>query len=349
VSRALQLAFIGAGTCLLAGAFAVPALYVPGATLVLVALTASACVSAAARRARVGLDLSARRIEEGDHLTVTARVTGGFAAGCRGVLEPMPGATPARLGWRSREATQQVRPVRRGRLTFGPARARWADPFQICVCERESGTGEVLVLPRVRAVRPGDLARILALPDNRPALSSGLDPDGLRPYRPGAPASRIHWLTVARTGIPVERGFREDASHLPITIALDAANAASAEALDAAVRAAASLCFSLADAGGCSVMLPGARRVEAVAPGLAGWPRLHALLALVEPGPSPCWELARELRRVVLVQAGPPRVPAGVSISCTVSPLPDAGRASLFSVSGCAVQPAAHAHVESAA
>src|SRR6185312_658610 len=104
-----------------------------------------------------------------------------------------------------------------------------------------------------------------------------------------------------------------------------------------------------ADAGGCSVLLPGARRVEAVEPGLAGWPRLHALLALVEPGPSPCWELARELRRVVLVEAGPPRLPAGVSISCTVSPLPDAGRGSLFSVAGCTVQPAARTHVESAA
>src|SRR5262249_15618359 len=154
--------------------------------------------------------------------------------------------------------TQNVRPVRRGRLALGPARARWADPFQICIRERESETGEVLVLPRVRAVRAADLARILSLPDNRPALSAGLDPHRLRPYRPGAPASRIHCLTVARTGVPVERGFREDTSHLPVTIALDAGNIASAEALDAAVRAAASLCFGLASAGGCSVLLPGA-------------------------------------------------------------------------------------------
>lgn len=335
--------------CLFAGAFAVSALYVPGVTLVLVALAASVAVTSAARRARVELDLSAERIDEGEEVTVRALVVGGLGAVCRGTLTVLPGAAPATLGFRTRSASQALRPVRRGRVILGPSHARWADPFQICVRERASETRELLVLPRVRALRRADLERILALPDPSPSLSAGLDPDGLRPYRPGSPASRIHWLTVARTGVPAERGFIEESSRLPVTVVLDARDPASEEALDQAVRAAASLCFGLGAARGCSAMLPGLRRIESLGRGLEGWPHLHALLALVEPGAPPCWELARELRRIVLVQARRPVLPAGVSISCTVSPLADAGAGSLFEVAGCAVQPVARAQAGRAA
>ncbi len=349
MSRALQLALIGVGMCLLAGAFAVSALYVPGVTLALVALAAGVTVSGAARGAGVELDLDAGRIEEGEEVTVRARVSGGLAAFCRGALTILPGSPPARLSLRNRSAAQGLRPVRRGRVVLGPSSARWADPFQICVRERTSRTRELLVLPRVRAVPRADLERLLTLPDPKPSLSAGLDPDGLRPYRPGSPASRIHWLTVARTGVPAERGFIEEASRLPVTVVLDAADPASDEALDRAVRAAASLCFGLGAAGGCAAMLPGLRRVESLGPGLEAWPQLHAQLALVEPGAPPCWELARELRRIVLVQARRPEVPAGVSVSCTVSALADPHAGSLFDVAGCAVQPAGRARAERAA
>jgi hypothetical protein len=48
------------------------------------------------------------------------------------------------------------------------------------------------------------------------------------------------------------------------------------------VRAAASLALQLAAEGGCSVLLPGDRRPAELDPGLAGWPDVHARLALVE-------------------------------------------------------------------
>jgi uncharacterized protein (DUF58 family) len=136
---------------------------------------------------------------------------------------------------------------------------------------------------------------------------------------------------------------------LPVTVVLDAGDPASEDALDRAVRAAASLCFGLGAAGGCSAMLPGLRRIESLGPGLEGWPRLHALLAMVEPGAPPCWELAHDLRRIVLVQARRPEVPAAVSVSCTVSPLGEPQAGSLFEVAGCAVLPVGRAHAGRAA
>ena len=65
---------------------------------------------------------------------------------------------------------------------------------------------------------------------------------------------------------------------------LDPRGAASDEALDAAVRAAASLARALAQAGGCSVLLPGDRRPVELGETLAGWPHIHARLALIGAG-----------------------------------------------------------------
>src|SRR5262249_30682974 len=154
--------------------------------------------------------LSRERVEEGEGVTVAARVTGGLVGCCRGTLRVLGDATPATLGWRRRSAEQRVRTVRRGRLILGPATARWADPFQLCVRDRGSEPRELLVLPRVQPLRAGDTAQLLALADARAAGAPGLELDGLRPAVPGAPASRIHWLTAARTGTPMERRFCEE-------------------------------------------------------------------------------------------------------------------------------------------
>ena len=84
-----------------------------------------------------------------------------------------------------------------------------------------------------------------------------------------APATRIHWATVARTGTLVERLVHEQSQGLPL-IVFDARWPASAEALDMAVRAAASLCVGLAQLGGCSLLLPGSRSPQPVRRGT--WP-----------------------------------------------------------------------------
>jgi hypothetical protein len=113
--------------------------------------------------------------------------------------------------------------------------------------------------------------------------------DGLRPYRPGTPASRIHWPALARGAGLIERRLRADGDSRPLVV-LDArcgpagGEVDAGEVLDAAVRAAASLTLELARRGGCRLLLPGERRAVPVESDLAGWPGVHARLALVEGG-----------------------------------------------------------------
>ncbi len=335
--------------CLFAAAFAVAALYVPGVTLLLVALAATVLVSIAASGARVELDLTADRVEEGEDVTVTARVSGGLAPACRGTLCVLPGAPAARLDWHSRSAEQILRTVRRGRASVGPATARWTDPFRLCARERGSAPRELLVLPRVQRLRRRDLERIASLPEPRSSPMDGMELDGLRESVPGAPASRIHWLTLARSGEWMERRLRGDEDRRPFTVVLDGRSAASDAALDMAVRAAASLCLGLATSGGCAVLIAGQPRVEDLGPGLEAWGRLHELFALVAHGASPRWELVRDARRIVLVHPGPSQAPGDVPVSCSVSPLPEAGAEVLFSVAGCAVGAAPRARAGRAA
>ncbi len=349
MTRSLQLGLLGAAMCLFAAAFAVAALYVPGVTLLLVAVAATVLVSLAARGARVELDLTADRVEEGEEVTVTARVGGGLGAACRGTLCVLPGAQPTRLDWHSRSAEQILRTVRRGRATVGPATARWTDPFRLCARERASAPRELLVLPRVQRLRARELERIASLPEPGSSPMDGMELDGLRESVPGAPASRIHWLTLARSGVWMERRLRGDEDRRPFTVVLDARCAASEGALDMAVRAAASLCLGLATSGGCAVLIAGQPRVEDLGPGLEAWGRLHELFALVAHGAAPRWELVRDARRIVLVHPGPSQAPGEVPVSCSVSPLPEAGAAVLFSVAGCTVRAASRARAERAA
>jgi uncharacterized protein (DUF58 family) len=60
-------------------------------------------------------------------------------------------------------------------------------------------------------------------------------------------------------------------------------------ALDAAVRACASLAVALAKAGGCGVMLPGDRRPTTLDASLGGWTHLHARMASSSPGAIRSW------------------------------------------------------------
>jgi hypothetical protein len=69
-------------------------------------------------------------------------------------------------------------------------------------------------------------------------------------------------------------------------IELDAEDPESEEALDRAVRAAASLCHHLARRGGCLLLLPEDRRATVVSPDLRAWPKLHVRFAMVSSRPS---------------------------------------------------------------
>ena len=121
---------------------------------------------------------------------------------------------------------------------------------------------------------------------------------------------------------------------------LDAARPSTDEALDSAVRAAASLCVWLARAGGCDLLLPGERRPATVDPGLVAWPALHARLALIPAGAAPA--AVQRLGRGALfwvtpsAAQGPPRgmLRAAAADRYLVAPGPPPVAAA-FEVAGC--------------
>lgn len=138
----------------------------------------------------------------------------------------------------------------------------------------------------------------------------------------------------------LERRLTSDADSAPLVV-LDSARPESEEALDKAVRAAASLCLHLARRGGCALLLPGDRRPTAVGTDLGTWPMLHARLALVEAGSRP--PLPARTRRagaVMWVSASGlsprdlPRSAAGGSWLVTAQPRQ--GARTDFTVAGCA-------------
>ncbi len=349
--RGPRIALLGVALTLLGGAFAVSPLYVPGVALIALAVGAEAGVGIAARFGRVTLELGAAHVEEGRPAALAVRAGGWPFALSRGELEPLPGAVPRPVSPRGIVHELALRPARRGEHAVGPAVVRFGDPFGICRREIYSSTAQLLVLPRVERIRREQLERALGLGRARALLDDGPDVEGLRPYRPGAPAARIHWLTVARVGQLVERRAERDADDMPFMVVLDPGAADSAEALDKAVRAAASLVVGIAGlGGGCSLLLPGAQEAQALRADLASWPYLHARLATVSAGARPVWGVAERARSVIWVGARRPaedRAGAGV-VCCTVSPLPRGDRRALFEVAGCAVQPAGRAAASAA-
>jgi len=350
VSRASRIATLGVALIALGGAFAVSPLYVPGVALLVLALAAELTVRLAWRRAGVSLELEATDVEEGQPAALSVRAGGWPFALSRGELRPLPGSEWRAVSLRGTVQELTLRPARRGEHAVGPAAVRFGDPFGICRRELSSARGLLLVLPRVARIRREQLDRALGLGRANALLDDGPDVEGLRPYRTGAPASRIHWLTVARVGELVERRAERDAEDMPFMIVLDADSPASPEALDMAVRAAASLCVAIAGAGGCSLLLPGAQEAQAIRPDLSSWPSLHARLATVKGGGRPVWAAAERASAVIWVGARRPesdRTGRAV-VCCTVSPHPRGDRAALFEVAGCTVQPAGRAGAKAA-
>ena len=122
------------------------------------------------------------------------------------------------------------------------------------------GSPGAISLDVSKPLRPAT-ASAWSLPTNGSAAE--LDLEGLRPYRQGTPASRIHWPAVARSGEMLERRLSADGDTAPLVV-LDASRTPTEEALDHAVRAAASLCLHLARRGGCALLLPGCGRAASL-------------------------------------------------------------------------------------
>lgn len=315
------------------------ALLVPGIALLGLGAGSAGWVALAARTTRLRREADRSTVIEGEPLAVRVAA--------RSVV-PWPGGVlrevhdlPLPAGARRVAAATELRLPRRGRHELPAAAAVVRDPLGLAECTVRGGAGtHVLVLPRIEPVRwHGGGAGEDALGAGRRRGGAEIEFDGLRAHRPGTPAARIYWPALARGAGLMERALVPEGDGRPLVV-LDATGGAAAEDLDAAVRAAASLAHALARAGGCSVLLPGARRAVALAPDLRGWARLHASLALVsgEEGPPAIGQAAAGTALVLVAARPPARLPRAarrVLVTPTAAGPPPAAGREAFTVAGC--------------
>ena len=345
---AVVTALLGLVLALTAATFDAEPLYVPAAAFVLLAVGAVAWVHLGSRRLEITRTVSARRVLEDDTVRIDIRVRTRSLALPAGLIEdpllPAPAAIGA--GRRAAHVVIDARFARRGRKRLVEPSVIVRDPFGLAMrVVQGGGEAEVLVLPRIaKVVTPsgeGD-GTGLAARRGRPSIAAEVDLDGLRPHRPGAPASRMYWPALARSGELVERRLRADTDTRPLVV-LDPRGAAGDAPLDAAVRAAASLAVHMARDGGCALLLPGDRRPTVLEPTLAAWEHAHARLAVVTGvrGPNLAG-LANRRGPVFYVAAAapqrPPRAlthaPGGGRVLVVPGTMP--GRRAIFTVAGCA-------------
>ena len=341
---------LAAAFVLSAAAFGTPPLYVPGVALALLVLALRVWSGSARRRLRAEAVPGPWSLSEGDTYPLGVRIDAGMPLPGSSIEHPLADR-PLQTGARpSGVHTVGLRMRRRGRYLLDPPALVVSDPFGLQRRSIEAGEGiPVLVLPRIEPVAApsgsGAGADRLLGSTSHGSGGAGLDPggvefevEGIRPFRDGTPASRIHWPTVARSGELVERRLISGGGSPPL-IALDASEPASAEALDRAVRAAASICAHLAADGGCSLLLPAANQPVRVGGERGGWRRAHAMLALVERSDRPLPASAlRAAETLFLVSAasspGLPALPASTRL-CLVTAAPIDGMRTLFEVAGC--------------
>ena len=294
VTRAAGVA-LGGGVLILAGlAFAAAPLFVPGAAFTAIGLLAPLWIWLSARGATVERVLEADRVLEDQPVEAKLEVSCGWLGIPRGeVIDPLADSSvPLRgalrhTGGRARAVVRVVATFsRRGAKRLEAPSLIVTDPLDLARVQRLGRTPahELLVLPRVEPIRwavvdlEAQADQLSGRAMSEPLAAAELD--GLRPYRVGTSASRIHWPALARGAGLLERRLSAERDTRPL-IALDA-RCASPEYLDAAVRATASLALHFARLGGCSVLLPGDRRPIEIDPDLRRWPGAHARLAVVE-------------------------------------------------------------------
>jgi uncharacterized protein (DUF58 family) len=341
---------------LCAATFAVRSMYIPGITFLVLGVGFAIWVTLAAAGAKLERQPGPATVEEDSPWPLRILVKPGLIPPPGGdVIEPLL-KQPLRLARMSsdREGNRRVRVEvrfgRRGRRAIETARLVVHDPLGLASREVEAKglQTEVLVLPKIEPVLPVEGG---GAPGSQQRGREGADEGGggrapapemeldvLRPYREGAPATRIHWPTLARTGELMERRFVADPRARPLVV-VDSYEPVGERELDAAMRAAASLAYHLARAGGCGIVLPGDRRPTLLRHDMRAFAEVHARLALLEPASAyPALARRQGGGLIVWVTASRaiPSLPSRMGAGWVVAPHPlAAGAPAEFRVGGC--------------
>jgi uncharacterized protein (DUF58 family) len=263
---------VGLASLALGSGMGSSALVALGAALLLLVAYAAVLVGAAARSVTVDRRVHATEVVEGEPLEMTIRLGVRHSLGLVCELA-MPGVPPAPLHPGANRAT--ITFARRGQHVLEPATVRLRDPLGFFAGDRRAGERvALLVLPRGQeGPHP---ARLRALPQE----SEPIDLDGLRAYRAGTPASRVHWASLARGAGLLERRLSDERVETPLYVVDMSAAADNVEA-DHIVRSAVAHVLRCARAGGCAVLLPGDESPAWIGPNLLGWPDVHRRLAVL--------------------------------------------------------------------
>jgi uncharacterized protein (DUF58 family) len=323
--RAPATAGLGVAFLLAGLGFGLEAALVCGVALLGMAIVAVGWVELATLGGRLERESGPGRLQESEPYPLRIRL--------RRTLLPPPGGEltdpllerSVTVGPRwSRELERAVWLTSPGRVRLDPARLVVRDPLGLWQRSLSSEAAlDLVVLPRVDPVRwtgpgaephgqsPGSGHASDAV--SRRGGPAQFEVDGLRPYRDGSPASRIHWPAVARTGEMIERRLVAGGEPRPLVV-FDPRGASNPADRERAMRAAASICVELGRSGGCDLLLPGERRPFTIDPALRSWPEAHVRIAVSDPN------------------AGPPLLPALRGSAVTPS---GSKRAAAFRVSGC--------------
>jgi uncharacterized protein (DUF58 family) len=276
MKRGVATELLGFALLLAAALLGSVALFAFALGLLVVVAGALIVVAAGRRRIRVTRTVDQTEIVEGRPLMLRFRVAGLGGLPVHAEVRGDDGRWQRLDGVAARHAdgtaARRLTIERPGAHLVGPSTLRVRDDLGLF--SRAFAAGEpavVLVLP-APAIAPVQQRPQGADPGGDP------EPDGLQAYTRGTPVSRIHWPSVARGGEWQERRVLSAPRGLPLVV-VDLSGAASEQAVDWTLRAAAGQIHGLARAGGCRVLLPGERLPIAVENVTEGWPPVHRRLA----------------------------------------------------------------------
>ena len=265
--RAPATAALGVTFILVGLGFGLTAALVCGIALLSLAIVAVGWVELATLRGRLERLPGPARLEESEPYPLRIRLQ-------RTILPPPGGeltdpllerSVPVGPRW-SKRLERAVWLQSPGRVQLDPTRLVVRDPLGLWQRRLASPASlDLVVLPRIDPVRwvgpgaeprgqsPGSGHASDAV--SRRGGPAQFEVDGLRPYRDGSPASRIHWPAVARTGEMIERRLVAGGEPRPLLV-FDPRGAEEPAHRERAMRATASLCVELGRSGGCDLLLP---------------------------------------------------------------------------------------------